>query len=107
MDLDFFDIYGEGGNSINVICKLKPRPVFEFFICSFIKTISIFFAVNAPGMHLVDVSLASNWSAGLKRFRQPPVLVSHWLGGFAICAPTHRKITNTTPTSIRKAPATS
>ena len=26
---------------------------------------------------------ASYWSAGFEIFRQPPALVSHWLGGFA------------------------
>jgi len=31
---------------------------------------------------------ASYWSAGVERFRQPPALVSHWLGGFAGSAPT-------------------
>jgi hypothetical protein len=31
---------------------------------------------------------ASYWSAGFERFRQPPDLVSHWLGGFAGGAPT-------------------
>jgi hypothetical protein len=30
------------------------------------------------------------WSAGFQRFRQPPDLVSHWLGGFADCTPYHR-----------------
>jgi hypothetical protein len=31
---------------------------------------------------------ASNWSAGLERFRQPTALVSHWLRGYAGGAPT-------------------
>jgi len=31
---------------------------------------------------------ASYWLAGFERFRQPPALVSHWLGGFAGGAPT-------------------
>ncbi|MFN9979597.1 MAG: hypothetical protein ACK53Y_06780, partial [bacterium] len=48
--------YGDGANSISAICELKPRPVFEFSIyssnCN--NCFYIFFAVNAPGMHLVD-----------------------------------------------------
>jgi hypothetical protein len=31
---------------------------------------------------------ASFWSAGFEKFRQPPALVSHWLGGFAGSEPT-------------------
>jgi hypothetical protein len=34
------------------------------------------------------VFFASYWSAGSERFRQPTVLVSRWLGGFAGSAPT-------------------
>jgi len=56
---------------------------------------------NAPAPSQVIWYVTNLIPAGFMRFRQPPVLVSKWLAGFANCTPTQR------PTSLSKTPAAS